>query len=423
MKTLFTNARILKMDGSDIFKGELCVEDNRIDFVGEKYLKRDKIDKIIDCSSNLLMPGFKNAHAHTAMVFSRSAADDLSLHDWLFDVIFPMEERFIEGDIYQLTKLGILEYLTSGITASFDMYFSPLEIIKASKEIGFRNVILATSTSESVELIKERYNSLNKKDSLISYQVGIHAEYTTPIERIKEISLLVNELKAPFYTHSNETLSEVNGCVDRYGLRPIELYDKLGLFNYGGGIFHANYLSDNEIDICKKRNINIISCPASNLKLASGIAPLHKYQERGLNIAFGTDGAGSNNSLDMFKEMFLASTLQKVTNNDPSVMDGKDVLKMATVNAAHALKLFDADILEVGKLADIIMIDLHNPAMQPINNIEKNIVYSGSKDIVKMTMVNGKILYMDKKFYIDEDVDELYKKCQIITERLKGNER
>ena len=125
----------------------------------------------------------------------------------------------------------------------------------------------------------------------------------------------------------------------------------------------------------------------------------------------------------MFKEMFLASTLQKVTNNDPSVMDGKDVLKMATVNAAHALKLFDADILEVGKLADIIMIDLHNPAMQPINNIEKNIVYSGSKDIVKMTMVNGKILYMDKKFYIDEDADELYKKCQIITERLKGNER
>ena len=203
-------------------------------------------------------------------------------------------------------------------------------------------------------------------------------------------------------------------------MRPIELMESVGMFNYGGGGFHCNYFDDNEIAICKKRNVNIITCPGSNLKLASGIAPLVKYQKAGLNIAIGTDGAASNNSLDMFKEMYLVSTLQKVVNSDPSVMDGFDVLKMATVNSAHAMRLNNADILAKGKYADIIMIDLKNPAMQPINNIGKNIVYAGSKDIVKMTMINGKILYMNHEFFMNEDVNEIYKKVQEITNRLKG---
>ncbi len=419
MKILLKNALILTMKDEDIFKGEILIIDNLISEIGET-VSHAFVDKIIDCEGNLLMPGFKNAHAHTAMVFARSAADDLALHDWLFDVIFPMENKFQDGDIYHLTKCGILEYLKGGITAAFDMYFKPLEIKKASEEMGFRNVILATSDKESVSLIEERYKALNQNNSLLSYQIGIHAEYTTSLERIKEIAELCNKLHARAYLHVGETVDEVNGCITRYNKRPLELLDSVGFFNYGGGGFHCNYFSDNEIEIAKKHNLSIISCPASNLKLASGIAPLYRYQKAGLNIALGTDGAASNNSLDMFKEMYLASCLQKVINKDPSVMDGFDVLKMATVNSAKAMGLDKCDVLDKNKYADIIMIDLKNPSMQPINNIKKNIVYAGSKDLVKMTMINGKILYYDGKFNLDIDVNNIYSIAQEITNRLKG---
>ena len=418
MKTLFKNAKILTMKDNSIIDGELLVEGNRISFVGKHY--EGKADKVIDCEGNLLMPSFKNAHAHTAMVFARSASDDLPLHNWLFDCIFPMEAKFEKDDIYHLTKVGILEYLTSGISAAFDMYFVPPEIIKASEEMGFRNVILATSDKEPVSLLRERYQTLNKKDSLISYNLGIHAEYTTSLERMKEIAALANELHAPVYLHIGETKAEVEGCVSRYGMRPLELMESIGMINYGGGGFHCNYFSEHEIEIAKKHNFHIVTCPASNLKLASGIAPIYKYFKEGLNIAIGTDGPASNNSLDMFKEMFLVSALQKVVNEDASAMDGFDVLKFATVGGAHAMRLNDIDVLGEGKIADIIMIDLQNPAMQPINNIAKNIVYAGSKDIVKMTMIDGVIRYYNHKFYIDQDINEIYKNAQLITKRLQS---
>jgi len=420
MRIYFKNARILTMIDDRIFLGCLIVNENIIEYVGPQLAEPIIADQTIDCEGNLLMPGFKNAHAHTAMVFARSAADDLPLHDWLFDVIFPMEEKFVEDDIYHLTKSGILEYLSGGITAAFDMYFKPPEIARACEEIGFRNVILATSTSEPISLLRERYETWNKPGSLISYRLGIHAEYTTPLERIKEVVSLANELKAPIFLHVGETESEVNGCLNRYGKTPIEFLDTLGFFDYGGGGFHCNFFTDKEINICQKKHINIITCPGSNLKLASGIAPLVKYQKAGLNIGIGTDGAASNNSLDMFKEMYLASTLQKVVNKDASLMDGFDVLKMATVGSAKAMGLDNCDVLAKGKYADIIMIDLQNPAMQPINNIGKNIVYSGSKDIVKMTMINGKILYMNHQFFIKQSVNDIYRKTQEITERLKA---
>lgn len=419
MITLFKNARILTMKSSEIISGELAVKDNRIIYIGPSY-NEEVADRVIDCEGNLLMPGLKNAHAHTAMVFARSCSDDLSLHDWLYTTIFPMEERFEDGDIYHLTKLGILEYLTSGITAAFDMYFHVPEIVKASEEIGFRSVILATSAQEPISLLKERYLGINKPDSLCKYFLGIHAEYTTSEERIKDIVALAHELKAPIYLHVGETESEVAGCVKRHGKTPVKYLDSLGFFDFGGGGFHCNYFTDEEVEIFKKHNCYVVTCPCSNLKLASGIAPLYRYQKAGLTIAIGTDGAGSNNALDMFREMYLVSALQKVTNKDPRVMDGFEVLKMATINGAHALGLNDSDVLDVGKYADIIMIDLKNPAMQPINNIAKNIVYSGSKDCVKMTMINGKILYYNHEFFVDQDVNKIIEKANEITKRLKG---
>lgn len=418
MKILFRNARILSMKDDKIIFGDLLVKDNRIAFIDKKY--DGDADKIIDCEGNLLMPGFKNAHAHTAMVFARSASDDLSLWDWLTTTIFPMEEKFQKDDIYHLTKCGILEYLSGGITACSDMYFTVPEIIRASEELGIRNVIVATSLKEPISLLRERYLTLNKKDSLISYVLGIHAEYTTPKERIVDVANLAKELKARVALHIGETEHEVQGCVERYGMTPIKFLDSLGFFDYGGVAYHANFFTDEEIQICKEKDIRLVTCPASNAKLASGICPVSKYLENGLTIGIGTDGAGSNNSLDMFKEMYLVSALQKLSYKDAAKMDGFEVLKMATVGSSKVLNLNDADVLEEGKLADIIMIDLKNPAMQPLNNIAKNIVYAGSKDIVKMTMVNGKILYYDHKFLINDDVNEIYRKAQEITDRLRG---
>lgn len=417
MITLLKNARILTFKNDEIIEGDIAVTDNKISFIGDHY-EGQTPDRVIDCEKNLLMPGFKDAHAHTAMVFARSAADDLPLHDWLYETIFPMEAQFQSNDIYHLTKLGILEYLTSGITAAFDMYFNPPEIIRASEEMGFRTVILATSDSEPISLLRERYLELNKEGSLISYQLGIHAEYTTKPERIKAVADLARELNAPTFTHVGETESEVQGCVDRYGKTPLSYLVSQGFFANGGGAFHCNYFTDEEIELCKKLGIYVVTNPGSNVKLASGIAPLVKYQNAGVKLAIGTDGAASNNSLDMFKEMYLASVLQKVSRKDAAAMDGFDVLKMATVGSAHAMGLKDCDILDVGKYADIIMIDLQNPAMQPIHNIAKNIVYAGSKDIVKMTMINGKVLYYDHKFYVDEPISSIYENAQRITDRL-----
>ncbi len=420
MITLFKNARILTFKDDQIIQGELAVTDQRISFIGEHYDGQTP-DRIIDCEGNLLMPGFKDAHAHTAMVFARSKADDLSLHDWLYDTIFPMEARFESNDIYHLTKLGILEYLTSGITAAFDMYFHVPEIVRASEEMGFRSVILATSDSEPISLLRERFLTLNKENSLVSYRLGIHAEYTTKPERIKAVADLAKELHTQTYTHVGETLDEVNGCIKRYGKTPLSYLVSQGFFANGGGGFHCNYFTDEEIELCKKLGIYVVTNPGSNVKLASGIAPLVKYQKAGVKLAIGTDGAASNNSLDMFKEMYLASVLQKVSLKDAAAMDGFDVLKMATVGSAHCMGLKDCDVLDVNKYADIIMIDLQNPAMQPINNIKKNIVYAGSKDIVKMTMINGKILYYDHKFYVDQPIQEIYENAQRITDRLGKN--
>ena len=189
-------------------------------------------------------------------------------------------------------------------------------------------------------------------------------------------------LKCPFYTHISETKKEVEECKERHDKTPVQyLYDE-GLFKYGGGGFHCVHLTKEEVEIFKKNKLSIISCPGSNLKLASGIAPLTYFYNEGINIALGTDGPASSNSLDMFKEMYLAATLQKVLTGDPVSIPAFEILKMATVNSAKVMGLDEADILAPGKYADIIMIDLYKPNMQPLNNIVTNLVYAGSKDNV-----------------------------------------
>ena len=421
MRILFEDARILAMNDKPIFRGDLVVEGNRIVYIGPNGSKHGPFERVIVCDGNVLMPGFKNAHNHSAMTFLRSYADDLSLRDWLYNWVFPIEAKLQPDDVYHLTKVALAEYLTSGITANFDMYYFPKEIARASEDFGMRSIILGTPTSfkESISSLRDNYLSINGKSDLVSFRLGFHAEYTSTNEMLTSLSELSHELKAPVFTHISETQNEVNGCIERHGATPAVYFEKLGLFDYGGGGFHGVFLTDEDMEIFKRRNLHLVTCPSSNTKLASGIAPIQKFLDYGLNLSIGTDGPASNNCLDFFREMFLVTGLSKLKTSDPTSLDGYQVLKMATVGGAKALGLEQADTLEVGKLADIIMIDLKRPNMQPINNIEKNIVYSGSKENIKMTMINGRILYEDGKFYLNEPIEEIYARAQEVTDRIK----
>ncbi len=420
MKTLLKNARILTMKNDRIFFGHVVVEDNRIVEVGPAVNIYADYDKVIECEGNLLMPGFKNAHTHSAMTFLRSKADDSNLQDWLFKEIFPREANLRPGCVRELTKVAILEYLTSGTTAAFDMYFYPEEFEETANKFGFRlvNLLMYDKTARPVKKCLELYKANKNEDGLVKYVIGMHSEYTPTEEMFETTKQLLDKTKSPFYTHLSEISKEVEDCIFKRGMTPMEFFDSMHFFDRGGAIFHGVYLSDDDIEIIKKRDVVVVSNPSSNMKLASGVAEIKKLLANKVTVALGTDGPASNNALDMFREMYLVTGLQKLILKDPVSIPAYEVLKMATVNGAKAMGLKDCDTLEPGKLADIIMIDLRRPSMQPLNNIINNVVYAGSKDVIKMTMINGKVLYYNNEFFIGEDINQIYKKVQQLTDEL-----
>ncbi|MDE7052614.1 MAG: amidohydrolase [Lachnospiraceae bacterium] len=428
MRIRIYNARIITMaNGADVLEGEIHIDGDRVSFAGtneEAGKIKDNIvwDREIDACGNIVMPGFKDAHTHSAMTFLRSYADDLPLQEWLYNRVFPMEAKLTEEDVLWCSRLAILEYLTSGITANFDMYMKNEANARASAEAGFRTVLCGSINDfgGTIEEIEEEYNHFNSYNPLISYQLGFHAEYTTKRETLERMACLAQKYKAPVYTHNSETKAEVEGCIERYGKTPAAFLDSLGMFEFGGGGFHCVYMTDEDLSIFKEKNIWAVTNPASNVKLASGIAPVQKMLDMGIGLAVGTDGPASNNCLDMFREMFLVTALQKVSIPDASATDANDVLYMATSGGALAMGLKECDTLEKGKYADLIMLDIHQPNMQPLNNISKNIVYSGSKQNVKMTMVAGKILYEDGRFNIGTDAEEIYAKANESIERMRN---
>ena len=220
--------------------------------------------------------------------------------------------------------------------------------------------------------------------------------------------------------HLCETESEAKGCVERWGMTPPQLLDSIGMFAYGGGGFHCVWMSDEDIELFARKQLWAVTNPGSNAKLASGIAPLDRLAAAGIPMAIGTDGAASNNALDMFREMYLASVLQKIANKDAAAGSADRVLEMACAGGAGAMGLHDADDIAPGKLADLVVIDLHRPNMQPLNNIARNIVYSGSKENVRLTMVNGRILYENGEFFIGEAPEEIYEKADRLMEKVRA---
>lgn len=403
-------------EGNTIINGEIQVCGNRIQYVGEEKKEDAVWDREIDAGGNLIMPGFKNAHTHSAMTFLRSYADDLPLLEWLNKQVFPMEAKLTKEHIYDLSKLAVMEYLTSGITANFDMYLTPETIAKASADCGFRTVMTGgvNDFSQSVEELEEWYQTYNQYHELISFQLGFHAEYTTGRKILERIAELSHKYHAPVFAHNSETRQEVQQCIERTGMTPTAYMNELGLFDYGGGGYHCVHMTEEDLQIFADKKLSVVTNPGSNTKLASGIAPVQSILDKGINIGIGTDGPASNNCLDMFREMFLVTGLAKLRENDASAVDAHKVLFMATVGGARAMGLTDCDVLAEGKLADLIMINLKRPNMQPLNNITKNIVYSGSKENVALTMVNGRILYENGEFNIGVQPEEVYEKANRI---------
>ncbi|MFQ9064608.1 MAG: amidohydrolase [Eubacterium sp.] len=412
----FTNGLVLDKY-FNIIKEDVFVDGDSIVAIGE-YDKT--ADTVYDLNGNLLMPSFKNAHTHSAMTFGRSFADDLPLQPWLYDKIFPLEAKLTPQDIYDLSMLAFLEYLTSGTSACFDMYYFPEMMAKASVDFGFRTVMTSglNNFKESVNAVEDYYNKFNNYDSLVSYKLGFHAEYTTDKELIKGIAKLAEKYQAPVFTHASETKSEVEDCIKRNGMSPTKYLNSLGIFNYGGGAYHSVWIDDEDIEVYKEKGIWAVINACSNAKLASGIAPVSKLLKSGVKVAVGTDGASSNNALDMFREMYTICATQKLNDKDAASTDANDILKASTIGSAKCMGLTDCDVIDVDKKADLIVIDMHRPSMQPINNITKNLVYSGGKDIVKMTMINGKILYDNGEFK-NIDIEKIYANAQAVIDRIR----
>lgn len=426
MRIRLYQARLISFANGDTELKEnmqVGIEDGKILYVAsdEDAIKEQYAwDEERDCRGNLLLPGFKNCHTHSAMTFLRSKADDLPLHEWLNETVFPAEAKLTAEDIYVFTKLAILEYLQSGITGIFEMYLTPDSIAKACREAGMRITMTGgvNNFSQSVELLEQWMQEFNEPDDLVKFVPGFHAEYTCSKELLERIASLAQKYKMPVYAHISETKKEVEECKERYGMSPVAFLDSLGMFENGGGGYHLVHLEEGDYEIIRKRGLYAITNPASNCKLASGIAPITRLLSKGISVAIGTDGPASNNALDFFREMYLTSVLAKIRDEDAAALPAMEVLKMACHTGAHAMCIPESDSIDAGKCADLILLNLSQPNMQPLHNIGKNVVYAGSKSNVIFTMISGRILYENGEFAIGTTKEEIYAEANRILERI-----
>ena len=426
MKIRFYNAKILTDPASEPFEGEVCVEGTKIVSVGS-FGKRPApfpADKEIDCGGNLLMSGFCNAHAHAAMSLFRGSADDLPLDKWLYDRIFPLEDGLAPDDVYWGTMLQIAEFVRGGITCFADMYFYPDAVYAAAKNANLCLALCCGENSETdsdiVKSIAFFYNKYNTLSDRVRYFPGIHAEYTCDEKLIAEVADFAAETGSPTYIHLSETLKEVGECTVRHGgLTPPQYLHKMGFFENGGLAAHCVYCDKDDLALLKQSGVTPVINGASNLKLASGIAPVYSMLTQRIAPALGTDGTASNNAASMFREMYLYSCLQKETMKDAAAVGAEDALSAATVNGYDALGFHGGRLCE-GFYADMVLIDLSAPNMMPSAGIRKSLVYSAGTVNVLMTVAGGKIVYDRGKYYIGEKLDKIFDECNARIKRLQA---
>jgi 5-methylthioadenosine/S-adenosylhomocysteine deaminase len=383
----------------------LVVADGKILEILDSHLvdARFRADKVLHLPGHALMSGLVNTHGHAAMALFRGIADDLSLHTWLEDFIWPLEGKWVSEEfVFQGTQLAIAEMISSGTTCYADMYFFPDASAKAATQAGIR-VQLATPVidfpnpwSESAEDAIEKTTALHdewRNSELVSTAFGPHAPYSVSDEPLEKIVMLAELLDIPVHMHVHETQFEVEEALRTRGKRPIARLAELGMLSPRLICVHATQLTDDEIEQLSVMGVNVAHCPESNLKLASGFCPVDKLVRAGVNVCLGTDGAASNNDLDMFSEMRTAALLAKACSGDAQALPAYKALQMATINGARALGLDHiTGTLQAGKRADVIAVKLDELNTQPLHNPVSQLVYSTKSSQVKHVWVNGRQL-------------------------------
>ena len=374
----------------------ILVEGNRISYLGT-HRPEGEFDEVMDASGMVAMPGLINAHTHTAMTLLRSYADDMNLQDWLFQKIFPFEDTLTPEMVYEGSLRGMQEMLATGTTCFHDMYFFQEETARAAEEAGMRGILCEgitdpvlekklTKTKQLLQLVKEGSGRLK-------VALSPHAVYTCSEETLKTCAAFAKEHGLSIHTHLAETKTEHEDCIRDHGMTPTEWMEHCGLFDLPCVAAHGVWLGETDRKILKNHGVTVVHNPVSNLKLASGVAPVVELSNEGVNVALGTDGASSNNNLDMFEEIKLTGILHKGITLEPTVLPAWEVLKMATVNGAKALGYEDLGMLKEGYLADLILLDFDKPHLTPNHNTISNLVYAVKGSDVAYTMVDGKFVY------------------------------
>jgi len=429
MSLLIRGAAVLTMEqGVRIMEnGEIAVEGPLITHVGPAgSAPPQNWERIIDGGGLLAMPGLVNCHTHAAMTLLRGYADDLPLMQWLTEKIWPVEEKLEGEDVYWGTLLCCLEMIRAGTTTFADMYFHMHHAARAVERAGLRaslcrGMIGAAPGAENALEYSRRFvrDWHGAAGGRITAMLGPHAPYTCPPDFLRRVIELAGELNVGIHIHLAETRSEIEEIGGKYGKTPVALMDDLGLFELPVLAAHCVHLTEEEIGILAAKHVGVAHNPESNMKLASGIAPVTALLAAGVTVGLGTDGAASNNNLDLWEEMRSAALLQKAVTGDPMALPAPAALSMATVNGAAALGLKDVGLLKPGYRADIILVDLQRPHLYPRHDLAAHLVYAAHSADVHTVLVDGRIL-MEKRRILTVDEEEVLFEVQKRADRLVG---
>lgn len=384
-------------DGAILVEGEKIADLGESKELEKKYAKAEK--QVIDGRGQVVIPGLINAHTHAAMSLLRGFADDMPLKEWLEQKIWPAEAKMSPHDIYSGTKAACEEMLAGGTTVFNNMYWQPQEEIKAVQESGLRDWVgLTALDTNGMDIgparIAETYDNLkNKVSDKIILTLTPHSIYTVTRETLIWSKKFADDNGLLLHIHLSETEEEIRNCLKQHNCRPVEYLEKIGFLGDNVIAAHGCWLSDEEINILAKRGVSIAHCPVSNLKLVSGIMPLSKLIKAGVNVALGTDGSSSNNNLDMLEEMKFAALIHKWNEKNPAAADAQTVLDMATLNGAKALKIDgQTGSIDIGKQADIVIVNFNRPHLQPCHSVISNLVYSAQGGDVAKVIIGGQVL-------------------------------
>lgn len=427
MGILLENISIIPMTEKDLVieKGYLVIEGNLIKEIGQGKHSKTGYDKVIDGTNRVVIPGLINTHTHAAMTLLRGYADDLPLMEWLETKIWPLEAKLTGEDIYWGTMLAIVEMIKSGTTTFTDMYFSMDRVAMAVQQSGIRGVLARGMIGVGPENEKAMDDSRDlvakwhqKAEGRIIFMLGPHAPYTCPPDYLKRVRDLATELQVGIHIHVAETRGEVENSIKQYGQTPVAHLESLGLFENKVVAAHCVHVNEKDMQILQKHDVGVAHNPESNMKLASGIAPVPEMLEIGIPVALGTDGASSNNDLDMINEMRSCALLHKVNKMNPTVLPAYTALDMATVNGGKALGLDkEIGILKPGFKADLVIMNLDNAHMIPRYDLIANIVYAAQASDVETVIIDGQIV-MENRVIKTLDEEEILAKAKATAARL-----